>query len=97
METQVRVYRIEPGRLETFVREWREPIVPLRRRFGFEVLGPRASVEEDTSVRVLAHARSFAETDRASYLSLERAALDPDPARLVVEPRMFLARPIPLR
>lgn len=96
MQTQVRVYQLQPGQLDTFVREWRERIVPLRRRFGFEVLSAWASVEDDTFVWVLAHEGSFAEADRAYYLSPERAALDPDPARLLVEPRTFLARPVPL-
>jgi len=96
MQTQVRVYQVQPGQLDTFVRVWRELIVPLRRRFGFEVRGAWASVEDDTFVWVLAHEKDFLAADRAYYLSPERAALDPDPARLIVEPRAFLARPVPL-
>lgn len=96
MQTQVRVYQVRPGQLEAFVREWRTLIVPLRRRFGFQVLGAWASEEDDTFVWVLAHEGNFAEADRAYYLSPERAALEPDPARLIVEPRTFRARPVPL-
>jgi hypothetical protein len=96
MQTQVRVYRTQAGRLEAFVREWREHVVPLRRRFGFEVVGAWASEEDDTFVWVLAHEGDFAEADRAYYHSPERAALDPDPARLIAETRTFRARPTPL-
>jgi hypothetical protein len=94
--TQIRVYRIRPGALEEFEREWRDHVLPLRRRFGFEVLGAWASVEEDTFVWILRHEGDFAEADRAYYESPERAALDPDPARHILEPRAFLARRVEL-
>ncbi len=96
MQTQVRIYRIKPEELDRFVEEWRTHVVPLRRRFGFEVIAAWASQQDDTFVWVLAHEGDFGEADRAYYLSSERAALDPDPARLIVEPRAFRAQPIPL-
>jgi hypothetical protein len=94
--TQIRVYRLEPGAAEAFEREWREQVVPLRRKFGFEVLGAWASPEEDTFVWIIRHHGDFAAADRAYYLSPERAALDPDPARHILEPRAFFARPVEL-
>jgi hypothetical protein len=96
METQVRVYRVRPGALEEFEQEWREHVVPLRRKFGFEVVSAWASVEDDAFVWVIRHDGDFKAADRAYYLSPERAALDPDPARHIVEPRAFLARPVEL-
>jgi len=95
METQVRVYRIKPGQLDAFVEEWREQMAPLRQRFGFEVVAAWASKEDDTFVWVLSHEGDFAAADREYYMSPERAALDPDPARHIVEPRAFVARPVP--
>jgi hypothetical protein len=94
MTTQVRVYRIKPGGLAAFVDEWREHIVPLRRRFGFEVVAAWASEEDDTFVWVIAHEGDFAAADRAYYSSPERAALDPDPARHIDEPRAFRAQSV---
>ncbi len=96
MTTQVRVYRIRPGALEEFEREWHERVAPLRRQFGFEILGAWASIEDDTFVWIIRHDGDFAAADRAYYLSPERAALDPDPARHILEPRAFLARPVEL-
>jgi hypothetical protein len=96
MTTQVRVYRIRPGALEEFEREWREHVVPLRRRFGFEVLGAWTGVEDNTFVWIIRRDGDFAAADAAYYSSPERAALDPNPARHVVEPRTFLARPVEL-
>jgi hypothetical protein len=94
--TQIRVYRLQPGALEEFEREWREHVVPLRRQFGFEVLGAWASAEEDAFVWIIRHEGDFVAADRAYYLSPERGALDPDPARHILEPRAFLARPLDL-
>jgi NIPSNAP len=96
MTTQVRVYRIRPGALGEFEREWREHVAPLRRRFGFEILGAWASVEDDTFVWIIRHGGDFTAADSAYYASPERAALDPDPARHILEPRAFLARPVEL-
>jgi hypothetical protein len=96
VKTQVRVYRIKPGKLEAFVREWRENVAPLRQRFGFEVLGAWASTEDDTLVWIIGHDGDFASADRAYYASRERVALNPDPARNILEPRAFLARAVPL-
>jgi hypothetical protein len=96
MTTQIRVYRLRPGALEEFEREWREHVLPLRRKFGFEVLGAWTSAEEDAFVWIIRHEGDFTAADRAYYLSPERAALDPDPARHILEPRAFLARPAEL-
>ena len=97
MPTQIRVYRIRPGELATFVREWREGIKPLRERVGFTVEHAWASEEESTFVWILRHdGDDWAAADRAYYESPERAALDPDPARLIESQTSFLAQPLDL-
>lgn len=96
MAVQVRVFRIKPGELDAFVEEWREQVLPLRRRFGFEVDAAWASEEDDTFVWVLRHDGDFEAADREYYLSPDREALDPDPARRIEEPRAFRARPVDL-
>jgi len=96
MQIQIRVYRMRPGALEEFEREWREHVVPLRRQFGFEVIGAWASQSEHTFVWVIRHDGDFEAADRSYYMSPERAAFDPDPARHILEPRAFLARPVSL-
>jgi hypothetical protein len=96
VETQIRIYHMRPGALEEFEQEWREHVVPLRRQFGFEVVGAWASAAEDTFVWIIRHDGDFTAADRAYYLSPERAALDPDPARHILEPRAFVARTVDL-
>jgi len=87
MPTQIRIYRIKPGELDAFVEEWREHVAPLRRRFGFEVVGAWSSEADDTFVWIISHGGDFEAADREYYLSPERAALEPDPARHILEPR----------
>ena len=96
MQVQVRVYHIRPSAMETLVQEWRERVVPLRRRFGFEVLAAWVGEKDDTFVWVMGHDGDFASADGAYYASAERAALDPDPARHILEPKAFLVRPVEL-
>jgi hypothetical protein len=80
---QLRMYRVVPGELETFVREWREHVRPLRESLGFEVLGPWVG-EDDRFVWIIGH-EDIEAADAAYYASPERAALDPDPARLLAD------------
>jgi hypothetical protein len=80
---QLRLYRVEPGRMNDWLREWHERVRPLREEKGFRVLGPWVG-EDDRFVWLIGH-DDFAAADAAYYESPERAALDPDPARLLVE------------
>ena len=98
MQTEVRIYRIKPGALETWVDEWRTHVVPLRRRFGFEVSSAWASVEDDTFVWVLTYeGDDWERAERAYYDSPERRLIDPDPARHMAEPSSMRAQPVALR
>ena len=93
METQVRIYRVREGELARFVEEWQAHVRPLRERLGFRVLGAWASEEDDRFVWVLAYdgPDGFAAADARYYGSDERAALDPDPARLLAATERFMA------
>lgn len=80
--------------MREWLEEWRQNVLPLRRRFGFDVLG--AWVSESTFVWLLGHDADYDAADRAYYESDERRALDPDPARHIAEPRELRVRPVPL-
>ena len=64
----------------------------MREHFGFRVLSAWASEEDDRFVWVLAYDGSdgFAAADARYYGSDERAALDPDPARLLASTEHFM-------
>lgn len=93
MEYELRVYTIKPGRLDQFVEEWRAQVLPLRRRLGFDVRGAWTVPEEDLFVWLVG-ADELARRDAAYYESAERAALEPDPARLVAVPRHWRLKPV---
>jgi hypothetical protein len=90
MATQLRDYRIRSGELDRFVEEWRAHLVPLRRASGFEIRGAWTVSEESRFIWLMRHPNgweAFAEADAAYFASPGRAALDPDPARLIEEQR----------
>ncbi len=88
MQWQLRMYRVKDGELDTFTREWRDQIAPLRRSLGFEVVGPWLS-DDGQFVWLIGHEELQA-ADTAYYRSPERAALDPDPARNLADIRTWL-------
>jgi hypothetical protein len=96
METQIRIYRVRAGELERFVDEWQAHVRPLREQLGFRVLGAWASEEDDRFVWVLAYdgEDGLSAANARYYQSEERAALDPDPARLLEVTDEFGARPV---
>lgn len=90
------MYTIESGRLAQFVEEWRHSVVPLRRELGFEVVGAWQVPADDLFVWIVSYAGpgEFAVADRAYYDSPERAALSPNPARLIVRAETRLMRSV---
>ena len=87
MRFQLREYTIEEGRLDDFVGEWRELVLPLRVSMGFSVLGPWIERGASRFVWIVGYDGDIEAADAAYYASGERAAMRSDPARLVVEAR----------
>jgi hypothetical protein len=82
MQSQLRIYLIKDGLLDEFVDFWRAEIVPLRRRFGFEVGGAWA----DRGTRTFAWVVNHADFERAAadyYESPDRKALSRDPGEFI--------------
>lgn len=94
--SQLRIYDIRPGELEDFIREWRAGVVPLRERFRFRVDAAWVVEGEDRLVWVLTYAGegTFEESDAAYYVSPERKALQPDPARRIAAQTAWMIRPV---
>ena len=90
MATQLRDYRIRAGDLDAFVREWTANLAPLRRAIGFAIPAAWTVPEGNRFIWLLEHRGgwdAFEEADAAYFASPERAAIDPDPARLIEEQR----------
>jgi hypothetical protein len=84
MTHQLRIYDIQEGALQGFTEVWREQVVPLRKRFGFEIVGAWLVEEANQFVWIIGH-DDFEAADKSYYDSPERAAMDPDPRRLIRE------------
>jgi hypothetical protein len=87
---QLREYRIRPGEIERFAEEWRSRLAPLRQAMGFSIPAAWTVPEEDRFIWLLEHPGgwdAFAKADAAYHASPERAAMDPDPARLIADQR----------
>jgi len=84
---QLRDYTVVDGRLDEFVHEWRERVLPLRIALGFSVVGPWVERETNRFVWVLGFEGDIEAADEAYYTSEERRTFDPDPARLIAEIR----------
>jgi hypothetical protein len=90
MATQLREYRITDGDLDRFVEEWREHLAPLRRDIGFTIPAAWTVPGESRFIWLLAHDgdwAAFERADAAYFASPGRAAISPDPARLIEEQR----------
>jgi hypothetical protein len=81
---RLRVDRVEAGRMDEFVAAWMASVLPLRRRFGFEIVGTWVDVERDEFCWVVGYAgpEGYDEAEAAYYASPERAAMHPDPGVL---------------
>jgi hypothetical protein len=90
VEWQLRIYRIREGELEQWIDEWTRHVAPLRRAFGFSVLGPW--LDGRTFVWLVGYGGSdgFAAADARYYDSPERKAVEPDPARHIESPQQHM-------
>jgi hypothetical protein len=91
---QLRRYRVQDGRLDEFVELWHSQVAPLRRSFGFVVVGAWTLEESNEFVWVIGH-DSFQEADDRYYNSPERAAMSPNPADLLAAVSHWMMDPVP--
>ena len=87
MRFQLRECTIEAGRLDDFLCEWRELVLPLRVSMGFSVVGPWVEREASRFVWIVGYDGDFDAANAAYYESGERQKMRPDPARLIAKAR----------
>jgi hypothetical protein len=80
---QLRIFTVKRGAMEAWVDEWQQQVAPLRRRFGFNILGPWIIEAEDKFVWILEFdgPEGWDAADAAYYESEERRAITPEPTR----------------
>jgi hypothetical protein len=82
--------------MDDWLKEWREHVVPLRRRAGFEIVGAWVARDEDTFSWLLAYDGPllFSSANETYYASPERAAVKPDPARHIADSQTWIMESI---
>lgn len=98
MRHQLRIYVIKPGEMNNWIDEWNSQLVPLRRRYGFEVLGAWTTGGTDGNERfvwILHHAgpKAWKDAEADYYGSPERKAISPDPARHIASQEHWMMTP----
>ncbi len=95
MVTQLRLYTINRGQMDDFLRAWRDGIYPLRLRHGFRIVGAWVEAENNLFVWLLSYAgpEAWDEKERAYSQSPERAGLNPDPAHYVARAQQYFLTP----
>jgi hypothetical protein len=84
---QLRRYVVNLGELDAFIEEWRREVVPLRERFGFHVEGAWVVRDEHRFIWLASYDGDdgFEAASERYYRSPARAAVQPDPSRLLAE------------
>ena len=94
-ESQLRINRIADGHLAEFTAEWLAGVLPLRQRFGFRITA-WTDAAASTFVWLIRYSGpgSLEDADRAYYASPDRVALEPDPARWIVDSIKLSLEPV---
>ncbi len=94
MERRLRDFVIASDRLSEFVELWDSAVRPLREHFGFIIEGAWRVPAENRFLWIIGFNGDFVAADRDYYDSPERAALNPDPADLIVDATEIVIEPI---
>ncbi len=95
MVTELRMFTINEGRLDDFVRAWLDGVYPLRLRKGYRIDGAWIIRERNTFVWLLSHdGDDWDAQEKAYYASPERAAVTPDPAQHIARVEKWFLTPV---
>ncbi|MEO8610146.1 MAG: NIPSNAP family protein [Chloroflexota bacterium] len=80
--TQLRIYTINRGEMDEFVKGWREKIIPIRLKHGYAVEGGWVMEGENRFVWMVSYEgdESWEDVEKAYYNDPERLAITPGPA-----------------
>ncbi len=85
MTIQLRMYTINRGSLHLFAKEWKEMVLPLRIEHGFLIHGAWTIEETNQFAWLISYEgqESWEVKESAYYSSVDRKAMEPNPARLI--------------
>ncbi|MEU2773305.1 NIPSNAP family protein [Streptomyces sp. NPDC007162] len=85
--TQLRTYTVRDGLLDEWAQRWREEIVPLRLKLGFEIGGAWSDPEHSQFIWLISYdgPETFAERNALYWSSPEREAMGLNPDDYLVQ------------
>lgn len=96
MVSQLRIYVINKGQMDAFVKAWREQVVPLRQKHGFKVEGGWVVEGESRFVWIVsAEQEEWMAKESGYYNSPERKAMSPDPASFIAHMEIRMMNSVP--
>lgn len=90
--SQLRIYKIQDGKMEEWLAGWIGGVRPLRLKFGFRIDGAWVVPDTNIFVWILRHEgpEGFEARDVDYYNSDERKSMRPDPASLIVKAETYM-------
>ncbi len=97
MKNQLRIYTINRGQMDAFVKAWQEGVVPLRLKLGFQVSTAWINRETNQFMWVVSYngPKTWEEVEQAYYNAPERKTLSPDPVQLIARIETFFVERAP--
>ena len=85
MTIQLRMDKINRGSLQVFAKEWKEKVLPLRMKHGFQIHGAWTIEETNQFAWLISYEgrESWETKESAYYSSINRKTMEPNPARLI--------------
>ena len=93
MQHQLRIYQVKEGKMNDWVSKWSAEVLPVRRRFGFSIIGPWIVRDENRFVWIIGH-DNFSEATAAYSASPERVALSPQISEYLEKIESWMLDPV---
>jgi len=93
--TEIRIYTINKGQMDAFVKAWQKGVYPLRTKFGFKIENAWIIKEKNKFIWVISYdgPEGFVAKDSAYYASQQRQILSPDPSQYVADRENYYLQP----
>ncbi len=93
---QLRIYTINRGKMDDFVKAWRQGIAPIREKVGFTIEKAWVVKETNQFMWILRYdgTEDWAVKDKQYFDSPERKQLNPDPAQWIARTEQYFIDPV---
>jgi len=98
MDSQLRMFTINRGKMDEFIEAWLQGVYPLRLRHGFTIEHAWVTKERNECYWILSYdgPEDWGSKDAAYYASQERMVLDPDPRQYIAKSERRFITPLVL-